>query len=142
MICVDASVGAKWILTEEHSDEARALLRSALESAEPVVAPPFLPTEVTNIIRQRVRRDILTHAEGEHLLTRFLAFPVSLTASSSLHLEALRVANRYDLAGAYDAHYVALAQMLTATFWTNDHRLLRALSKDLPFVRWIGNYTA
>lgn len=57
MICVDASVAGKWILEEEQSDRAKALYRSALLAREPIVAPPLLPTEVTNILRQR------THAQ-------------------------------------------------------------------------------
>ena len=53
MICVDASVAGKWLFPEEHSAQADALLRGALEQAEPIVAPPLLPSEVANIVRQR-----------------------------------------------------------------------------------------
>jgi predicted nucleic acid-binding protein len=37
-------------------------------------------------------------------------------------------------------HYIALAELLGATLWTADQRLLRALSGRLPFVRWIADY--
>jgi hypothetical protein len=57
VIGVDASVAAKWIFTEQYSEQARALLRAALSAGERIVAPPLLPIEVTNIIRQRMRQE-------------------------------------------------------------------------------------
>ena len=56
MICTDASVAAKWFFAEEHAAQASALLRDALGAAEPLVAPPLLPSEVANVIRQRLRQ--------------------------------------------------------------------------------------
>jgi predicted nucleic acid-binding protein len=58
-----------------------------------------------------------------------------------LHERALEIAHHYDLSAAYDAHYVALAEALTATLWTNDQDLLRDLATDFPFVRSISDYT-
>jgi predicted nucleic acid-binding protein len=60
MICVDASVAVKWILNEENSDRANALYRAAMRTGETIVAPPLLPLEVTNILRQRMR-GVLPH---------------------------------------------------------------------------------
>ncbi len=140
MICVDASVAAKWILPEEHAELARALLRYALGMAESIVAPPLLPIEVTNILRQRVRAGELTPAEAKDRLALFLAFPVSLRAPEPLYHRALEIAEEYNLPAVYDAHYVALAELSGATLWTDDQRLLRILGGRLSFVQWIGNY--
>lgn len=52
MICIDASVAAKWILREEWSEEARSLYRAAIGDDERLVAPPLLPVEVSNVLRQ------------------------------------------------------------------------------------------
>ncbi len=46
MICADSSVAAKWAFVEEHSSQARALLRDVLQQQEVIVAPPLLPSEV------------------------------------------------------------------------------------------------
>jgi predicted nucleic acid-binding protein len=35
--------------------------------------------------------------------------------------------------------YVALCELLGATIWTADQRLLHAIATTLPFVRWIGD---
>jgi predicted nucleic acid-binding protein len=141
MICVDASLAVKWILDEVHSDRARALLRSALRRAEPIVAPPLLPIEVTNILRQRMRPpDGIAPEEAFALLADFLAFPITLPNPAGLHRQALMLADRHGLPAAYDAHYVALAEHLGCVLWTDDQRLLRLVGAKLPFVQWIGNY--
>jgi hypothetical protein len=54
VICVDASLAAKWVLPEDYSDQALALFTATAEAGEPIVAPSLLPSEVTNIIRRRM----------------------------------------------------------------------------------------
>jgi predicted nucleic acid-binding protein len=56
MIVVDASVAAKWLFPEPHADRAIALARASQRTGERFVAPPFLSIELTNLIRQRMRR--------------------------------------------------------------------------------------
>ncbi|MBI4317289.1 MAG: type II toxin-antitoxin system VapC family toxin [Chloroflexi bacterium] len=146
MICVDASLAAKWVFEEELSEEARALYRDAITTSERIVAPPLLPIEVTNIVRQRMRRikppaqQPVSLTEAQEALDRFLAFAVEISLPSRLHRQALALAVAHGLAAVYDAHYVALAQMLGCEFWTADRNLVNALREKLPFVRWIGDY--
>lgn len=140
MICVDSSVAAKWSFVEEHSIEARALLRGALEQRDPIVAPPLLASEVANVIRQRVRQGQLDLGEARVLLAQLLAVPVSLRTPETLYDRALVLADQYSLPAIHGAQYVALAELLGTTLWTADQRLLRALGNRLPFVRWIAGY--
>jgi predicted nucleic acid-binding protein len=142
MFCADASLAAKWVLPEQHRDLALALLRATLAAGEPIVAPHFLRVEVTNILRQRLRRPDapLTLAEATERLRTFLALPLMLITPDALHERAFRLADAYGLPAAYDAHYVVLAQELGCDLWTDDRRLLRELAGRLPFVRWIGDY--
>src|SRR5687767_16037598 len=136
MICVDASLAVKWILKEDDSDRARALFRAAVHAGESIVAPPLLPIEVTNILRQRMRGpDGLTRAEATELLDDFLTYPVGVHQPTGLHRRALALADSYGLPAAYDAHYLALAQHLRCNFWTADQRLLNRLGTALPFVK-------
>ena len=139
MICADSSVAAKWFFAEEHAAQASALLRTALGAAEPIIAPPLLPSEVANVIRQRMRQGELDRAAARAVLTRFLALPIVLQAPEALYDRALVLADEYNLPAVYDAHYVAVAELLGATLWTADQRLLRALRGRLPFVRWIAD---
>ena len=140
MNCIDSSVAAKWLFTEEHSAEATTLINTTLAAADPIIAPHMLPSEVTNIIRQRVRRGTVTRQSSQALLTRFMAIPIELRAPATLYQRALAIANDYNLPASYDAHYVALADMAGATFWTADLRLIRALGDAFPFVRSIADY--
>lgn len=64
MIVLDASVAAKLILAEPHSDKVLALLTAAVAKAEPIIAPPLLPFEIANILRQRMVRQGLSLVSG------------------------------------------------------------------------------
>jgi predicted nucleic acid-binding protein len=141
MICVDASMALKWVFAEEHSDKALALVVAAGQTGERLVAPPLLPIEVTNAIRQRMRRESLPLQEALENLERFLQFDVTLLSPAGLYRGALVLADTYELPAAYDAHYVALAQMLSCELWTNDRRMLNLLQGKLGFVKWIGDYS-
>lgn len=141
MICVDASLAVKWVLEEEDSDRAWALYRVALRTREIIVAPPLLPIEVTNIVRQRMRRpDGPTQTEALDLLDNFLTFQVDIDNPVGLHRQALILADTHGLPAAYDGHYLALAQHLSCDFWTADQRLLNRLGTALPFVKSLADY--
>lgn len=142
MICVDASVAAKWILEEEDwAREAEALLGATLRAGEPIVAPPLLPFEITNILRRRQRATTPVSLERVLLLLEeFLRLPIALHNSPGMHRRALLLADAYGLPAAYDAHYLALAEQFDCVLWTDDRRLLRTLDGRLPFVRSISDY--
>ena len=143
MMCVDASVVAKWFLREESTDQARALLRGALSTGETIVAPPLMPYEVTNIFHQRQRAGgSLSFEEALEFLDDFLRLPIELRNPPGLHRRALILADTHGLPAAYDAHYLALAEQLGCTLWTDDRPLLRILEGRLPFVRPISDYGA
>ena len=143
MICADASVAIKWLLNEERSDRARALYSAAVQTREPIVAPPLLPLEVTNILRQRMRsKDGLTLDAATQHLDDFLALQIELHNPVGLHYQALVLADALGLPATYDAHYLALAEHLGCELWTDDRRLLRNVASSLPFVRWIGDHPA
>jgi predicted nucleic acid-binding protein len=142
MIVVDANVAVKWVLTDEvDADKAAALAERCGVQAEPMVAPPLLLSEVTNILRQQMRRTGLPLASARPLLVDFLAFPLVLTEPAGLYDQALQVADRYNLPAAYDAQYVALAQHLGCDLWTADQRLLDLLGGALPFVKSLSTYS-
>jgi predicted nucleic acid-binding protein len=140
MICVDASVAAKWLFAEEYTTQADDLLRVTLGRQEQIVAPPLLWSEIANILRQRMRRTGLQLAEARALMAQFLRVPIALQAPDALYDRILVLADQYNLPAVYDAHYLALAEFSSATFWTADRRLLQAVEGRLPFVRWIADF--
>lgn len=143
MICVDASVVAKWILVEERTDQALALYDTTLRAGESIVAPPLLPSEITNIIRKRMRSpNPISRERAIELLEQFLGLSIELRNPPGLHRRALELADDFGLPAVYDAHYLALAEALGCALWTDDHRLQRAVGHRLPLVRLVGEYSA
>jgi predicted nucleic acid-binding protein len=143
MICVDASVAVKWILEEERSDRADALYDATVDAGEPIIAPPLLPLEVTNILRQRMRAQSgISLVTVTEFLDAFLALPIAFHNPAGLHHQALVLADALGLPATYDAHYLALAERLGCELWTDDQRLIRQVGTSLSFVRWIGDHPA
>ena len=140
MKCVDASIGVKWVIAEEYSAQAAELVVETSSAGNVLIAPPLMPSEVTNTVRQRMRREGLSLVEGDLLLAHFLAYPVTLVAPNALYRLALNIAETYNLQAAYDAEYVALAQLFGCELWTDDRKLIKAVGHRLTFVKWIGNY--
>jgi len=136
MIAVDSSVAVKWVLPEPFSAQALALA----DAGDELVAPWLLPFEVANVVRRRMVREELSLADADLVLVRFAAFPLELRMPLGLSRRALVLADRFGLAAAYDAHYLALAEGLGCELWTDDRRLLAAVGRELPSVRWIGEF--
>jgi predicted nucleic acid-binding protein len=142
MIVIDASAAAKLVLiTEIRADKADALARRCALQAEPIVTPPLLTAEMTNILRQRMRRTGLSLVAARQLLADFFSLGIMLTAPAELYARALELADAYGLPAAYDAQYLALAQLLGCDLWTDDQTLVRSLTGHSPTVRWLGDYT-
>jgi predicted nucleic acid-binding protein len=143
MICVDASVAVKWIMEEERSDRADGLYNATVEAGQPIIAPPLLPLEVTNILRQRMRaQSRISLVTATEFLDAFLALPIEYHNPAGLHHQALVLADAIGLPATYDAHYLALAEHFGCELWTDDQRLMRQVESSLPFVRWIGDHPA
>lgn len=139
--CIDASVGVKWLLPEEYRDQALALYEDCRRSNTIVAVPPHFPIEVTNAVRRRVSRHLITHAEGQEILKTFAKFWVRLVIPPRLYEEALDLAEAFDRPTVYDTHYVATAKLLGCDLWTADESLLNALDGRLRYVKSIRHYS-
>jgi predicted nucleic acid-binding protein len=107
-----------------------------------MVAPALMPIELTNILRQRMRRQPpMSLMEARARLAQFLAMPINLATPSGLYDRALELAANHNLPSAYDALYVALAEHLGCELWTADERLINNLRGRLGFVKGIASYT-
>ena len=138
-LVLDASLVAKLLFTEPYSDTTEALVAEAGRLDWRMIAPPHMRAGVANTIRRRTRAEgkPLTHAL--YPLGRMLNLPILVVDPPVLYPAALQIGEAYGLS-TYDALYVALARALSCDLWTDDRRVLRALSGRLPFVRWIGDY--
>ena len=140
MVCADANLALKFVLYEHDSALARALWEDWNARQIMIIAPTLWGYEVTSVIRNRAHRGRLApEMEGEALAT-VLQLPVHLMKPGGLHQRAWELACRFDLPAAYDAHYLALAEMEGCPFWTADERLFNAVHGSLDWVHRLGDY--
>jgi len=119
VIVPDASVVVAALLAEgADGDEARDVLLG-----EEAHAPHLLDLEVSSVLRRFLLSRRLAPESAPDVLTALRDLPVVRHGHDLLLERALQLR---DSATVYDASYVALAELLDATFVTGDRRLARA----------------
>lgn len=97
---------------------------------EELAVPHLIDSEVTNVLRRLVLRKFLTEAQGTAAMNGFVG--LTLTRFPADWLRSRIWALRHNLS-AYDATYVALAEMTGATaLLTTDARLANAPGINCP----------
>ena len=139
-VVVDASLAVKWLVNEVHSDTAYTLARSWARHGTQPVAPYLMPVEVTNALHRRVVRKEITVEEAMRLLDALLASGIELREPPGIHTAALELAEQLRQDAAYDAHYLALAEMIDCELWTADERFYRAAARSFDHVKWLGSF--
>lgn len=119
MIVVDASVLAPALADDDHDgDRARERLHG-----EQLAAPELVDLEVVSILRRAARAKRIDERRSAQALADLASLPLRRVS----HLPLLgRVWELRDNLTAYDASYVALAEVLDAVLVTADGRIKRA----------------
>lgn len=132
---IDASVAAKWLLTEEHTDEAENLLVEGIALS----APDLLYTEIGNALWKRVRAREMTLDMGREALVRLREIDVIVTPASLLLDHAFELACEHRRT-VYDSIYLALALQEDSVLVTADQRFYNAMRRTplADKVEWIG----
>lgn len=120
---IDASVAIKWVVEEEGTDEALAVLGNAQLSA-----PDLLVAECANILWKKVRLGELS--EKEALIKARLIEQVEIEILQTRHLLASATVLAVELDHpAYDCLYLALALESDSRFVTADRHFKRKISE-------------
>ena len=133
-IVVDASVAAKWFLTEPDSAVATSLLAGGAD----LLGPEILVVETAAAIVRRFRTGGIDEAHAQQLLAdAHAAFKLrSITLSPDVSLlpraEEIAMSMRHSL---QDCLYVACAESAGAELVTADATLVARASARFPFVR-------
>ena len=98
-------------------------------------APTLAMYEVVNGLYQSAKAGLLTRHAVAHALRAVDSMPIKLHGDHELHRQALQNALHHGLPAAYDAHYLALAERLSAELWTTDAKLAGAVQDRLAWVR-------
>ena len=139
-VVVDASLAVKWLVEEDDSDKAHAILQSWVDQDITRIAPYLMPFEVANVLHRRVLRGELSVDDIIRMIARLLESRLELHQPPGLHVRALQLASQLNQSAAYDAHYLALAESVGCELWTADERFYRAVSLGIDNVRWIGEF--
>jgi predicted nucleic acid-binding protein len=134
LLVVDASVAAKWYVTEELSEEAVRLLEAGVRGEVSLIAPSLLLPELGNVLWHRHRRGDISRERVREAWAALEAAPLSFIEIGSLMPTALEVALACGCT-AYDGLYVALAEARRgedAALLTADHKLVTRLA-GTPF---------
>lgn len=139
---VDASVGIKFFLPEDYSDQAEALF-SLLTGTPPaeLFVPDLFYAECANILWKRVRRFGYPGPEALQDIAELGHLAVRPVSTASLMEKALRLSLTWGIT-AYDACYVTLAEEIKAPLVTADEKLFRRFKARRGLVKWIGDFSS
>ena len=141
-VVVDASLAVKWLVEEDDSDKAHAVLESWVAQDVTRIAPHLMPFEVANALHRRVLRGELNIGDSTRMIARLVESRLELHHPPGLHARALQLASQLNQGAAYDAHYLALAESVDCELWTADERFYRAASQNVDNLRWKGEFVA
>ena len=133
-ICVDASLVVR-LFAVPPDEGTRELWGRWRRDRQQLVAPILLRFEVTNALYRYQKAGMISVNATKNALNSALALPIQFYSDVELHESALAIAGRFTLPAAYDAHYLALAERLGATFFTTDQRLVNAVRSALSWVQ-------
>jgi len=108
--------------------EVETALNQATSGAAVVFAPQLILVEAANVLLRKRRRGELTAQELGELLLAVKSLPIRLCEHEPLLLPACALAETYNLS-AYDALYLALAELHGARLLTNDDILEKVARK-------------
>ena len=120
MIVLDASAAIEWLLKTPTGVRIDGRIFSG---SEPLHAPHLIDLEVAQVVRRYVREKMLSAQRGQEALQDL----VDLRLNRYPHDFLLpRVWELRETLGAYDAVYVALAEVLGAVLLTCDRKIASA----------------
>jgi predicted nucleic acid-binding protein len=141
-VCIDASVVLKLVVVEDDSAQAHALWQRLATSGSEPVAPALLLFECISALRKLVAREALRASAARVAIDRLLALPISFPAPDGLVDRTWQLAAHFRQPQAYDAFYLALADLLRIPFWTAEHRLYNVVHHELSWVHVLDEQRA
>src|SRR6476659_1403627 len=118
---VDSSVAIKWYLPEPHSAKAVSLQTIGNQ----LHAPDFLDIELAAIAWKKIRRDGLSRADADFIVSQIPKLPLTRHPTGPLIEAAFDLADQTNRT-VYDCIYLALAVQLDGTMVTADEKLVNA----------------
>jgi predicted nucleic acid-binding protein len=128
VIVLDASAAIEWLF---QSPVGRKIDRRMFGASESLHAPHLIDVEVAQVLRRYVRDKTITAQRGQEALEDLRDLPLSRYPHDFL---IPRIWELRATLTAYDAVYVALAELLGATLLTCDGKIASAPGHDAKVV--------
>lgn len=123
-IVIDANIAMALAVRLPYSEQAVVKMIAWQQQNAALYAPILWTYEIVSALRKVVAAQVITTDGAIERLQQLLTLQVEIIApSKEQHRLALVWAERLGQSVAYDGQYLALAELLSATFWTADKRL-------------------
>ena len=140
VICLDASIVAKWAFPEELQHEALEL-RSAHDAVQVgFVAPEHFSVERVSTVRHKLAQGGVDFEAALRALRLLCKIEVTLVSMDAVAERTLAIAHQLG-ESCWDAAYIAVAETEDCDFWTADKDLARKAKPHFPFVKLLGEDT-
>ncbi|HEV2118689.1 MAG TPA: type II toxin-antitoxin system VapC family toxin [Candidatus Bathyarchaeia archaeon] len=128
-LIVDASTATEWFVEETDSEKADLLKKAHETGRLQIAAPDLLVYEVSNALVYHPR---LTTEDLAQSIVRLLELDLDLIPPrAEFAVETAKIARKYAVS-AYDASYIALADIVGTNCVTADEKLYRKLHGKKP----------
>ena len=130
---IDASVGAKWFVEEEHQEKALYFLERFKKNQCQITVPEIFYAELVNTFLKKVIKKDLTIDHAVEAIDHLMKLSLDPYSDKELAEVALENAFRFNVS-VYDGLYLALAEIYLAPLVTADEELLKACDKRFEFI--------
>lgn len=138
-IVVDANITVALFVNLPYSNKSESMFRLWRMQDAQLHAPALWPAEVASALRKMVAVGQMSFDDARLSLSHLEKFSIQVVLPDSDLLDRSLVwADRLNQIVAYDAQYVALAESLSAEFWTADQRLIQSLNHhNISWAHWV-----
>src|SRR4051794_26119273 len=135
-VCCDATIVVR-LVTEPTAVAVQNLWSEWNRRHVSVVAPMLFRFELTNAVHRIARQKTMNDSDASLVLEAMFRLPVRCLERSDLHANALAISRRFNLSAAYDAHYLALSQILAIPFFNAGERLYNSVRQQFSWVNFV-----
>lgn len=133
---IDANITLGLFLRLPYSERIDQRIQIWQAEEEHLVVPTLWEYECISGLRRAVTLKLITSQEMTGMIEDLFSLEIErIPPSMTLHRSAIHWAERIGQSKVYDAQYLALAEILSAEFWTADQHLYHAT--QVLGVNWI-----
>ncbi len=125
---IDANLTLGLFLRLPYSQEADQWIKERQEEDAKLIVPVLWEYECVSGLHRAVTLKLIAQEEAERMVADLLSLEFHrIPPTLDLNRSALHWAEKIGQSKVYDAHYLAVAESVSAEFWTADQRVVHAL---------------